>query len=235
MDVAVGGATAKTRFSISVSHLHVEACQRTLKTPSKSGDEMGRYSETSVIWFGDEAIAESSDCQQMTWLRRAFFNVLSEAHNEVVDRASICVLPKAPHVFEQRFACHDSSLVPDQMAQELRFHQRQPDGSRAGPQFQSRKIDRFPGKEKIFEEFILDWAGRLGSFRCATVAVVAIEPFVSPEQTAKPSDQDRELERFCQVVICSRFEAAQHVLRLIARRQHQQRHELSRLPQFGRN
>src|SRR5215831_21008353 len=62
-----------------------------------------------------------------------------------------------------------------------------------------------------------------------------MEPFVSPEQTSKPSDQDRELERFCQVVICSRFEASQHVLWLIARRQHQQRHELSCLPQFCRN
>src|SRR5215831_1711623 len=62
-----------------------------------------------------------------------------------------------------------------------------------------------------------------------------MEPFVSPEQTSKPSDQNGELERFCQVVVCSRLEASQHVLWLIARRQHQQRHELSSLPQFCRN
>src|SRR5215471_14974955 len=124
----------------------------------------------------------------MTWFGGGFFNVLSEAHNEVVDRASIGVLPKAPHVFEKRFACHDSSLVPDQVAQELRFHQGQADGSRAGAQFQSREINRFAGKGKILEEFIVASAGHPGSLRRSTVAVVATEPFVSAEQTAQPGD-----------------------------------------------
>src|SRR5689334_10861729 len=76
-----------------------------------------RTAKTSILRFGDEAIAESTDRQQMTWLRRDLFNVLSEAYNEIVDRASIRVLPKTPHFFEQRFACHDVSLVPDQVMQ----------------------------------------------------------------------------------------------------------------------
>src|SRR5689334_21971375 len=95
----------------------------------------------------------------MAWLRRDRFNVLSKAHNEIVDRASIRVLPKAPHFFEQRFACHDFSLVPDYVMQELRLHQRQANGSRAGTEFQPRKIDRLAGKRVIIKEFIAGSAG----------------------------------------------------------------------------
>src|SRR4030095_12029341 len=108
----------------------IDAERRLLRRPLSICCMKGR-ADNSFVRFGDEPIAEPSYRHQMTWLRRDCFKVLSETHDEIVDRAGVCVFPKAPYFFEQRSARHDFPLVPDQVAEDLVFHQRLPDGARA--------------------------------------------------------------------------------------------------------
>ena len=48
-----------------------------------------------------------------------------------------------------------------------------------------------------------------------------------------PRDQDRQLERFREVVVGPRLESAEHVLRTAASREHEDRHVLTSRAQLG--
>ena len=51
-----------------------------------------------------------------------FFKVAPQADDEVVDGARVGVLVQAPDVLKNGFAGYISAIVPDEVAQQFRFH-----------------------------------------------------------------------------------------------------------------
>ena len=74
---------------------------------------------------------------------------------------------------------------------------------------------------------------RLGPVGVGDVAVLALlpPPFVPPQQALDPRQQLGEVERLGDVVVGAELEAVDHVVRLVARGEHQDRREVAVLAQ----
>ena len=71
----------------------------------------------------------------------SFFDVAAQAHDEIVDGARVGVFVQAPDVFEDGFARNGAAVVPNQVAQQLGFHQSELDGVVLGAQFKVAEVD----------------------------------------------------------------------------------------------
>src|SRR5580704_18082557 len=56
---------------------------------------------------------------------RIVLDVAAQAHDEVVDRASVGIFAQSPDLFEHRLPRHRLSFVLDQVAEDVGFHERQ--------------------------------------------------------------------------------------------------------------
>src|SRR5215211_4292658 len=83
-------------------------------------------------------------------------------------------------------------------------------------QLECFEVDRLPIKLKNLRPIILRDA-----------IAVFVEPLTSTQQRIYPRQQHREIERLRKIIIRTRLESAQHILRLPARRQHQDRNKVS--------
>ena len=91
--------------------------------------------------LGDKAVAHAANRQKMARLCRIFFDVLAQAHDEIVDGACVGVFGKPPDIFQNGFARDVAPFVVDQVTQQLSFHQRQLDRVALGAEFESAEVD----------------------------------------------------------------------------------------------
>src|SRR5436305_2491673 len=144
-----------------------------------------------------------------------------EPHDEIVDGARVGVLVQAPHFLQHRLPRDRTALVPDEMPQEIRFHQGEREDLSAHSQLELVEVHRlFAKREGVAER------ARSGVERSA-------EPLAAAHETLYAGDQDGELEGFGQVIVNTGGETAQDVLGASARRQHQRGHELPGLAELG--
>src|ERR1044071_3019288 len=75
--------------------------------------------------FGDEAVADAADGEEVARARGLVLDVLAQTHDEVVDGARVGVVPQAPDLFEQGLARDDLARAADEGAQQVGLHQRE--------------------------------------------------------------------------------------------------------------
>src|SRR5579883_560121 len=163
----------------------------------------------------NEPVTHAADGEQVPRMGGVVFDVPAQPHDEIIDGAGVGVLVQAPDLFEHVLTGNRAALVPDQVPQEIGFHKRQGENLAADAQFEQVEADRLAVEGKTVAR-----RGLRQSERC-------FEPGAAAQETADARDENRELERFRQVVVRSGSEAAQHVLRMAARSEHQGRDELA--------
>src|SRR5689334_1777064 len=126
------------------------------------------------------------------WL---FFYVPAQPHEEVIDRARSRVITHTPGLSEQRFARYGLALVLNQVPQQIRVHERKGNRPVTSANFESVDIDRLAGE------------------RIHVALWLCLCPLMPPQQTADAREQDRQFERFRQIIVRAGFEPAQYILR----------------------
>src|SRR5260370_10291800 len=125
--------------------------------------------------IGLESIPHAANGGQMARVRGLFLDISPQAHDEVVDGARIGVLPPSPNIFEHGFAGHSLALVPDQIPQQIRLHQRQLQCTIRHVQLEGVEVDDFAREPKA----VPAWSRRP-------------HPRATPQQTANARDENRQ-------------------------------------------
>src|SRR5580700_2188851 len=77
----------------------------------------------------------------MLRLGGVFFNVATEAHDEIVYGARVGVFVQAPDVFQDGLARDGAAFAANQVAEQFRFHQGELDGGAVDAQFQRSEVN----------------------------------------------------------------------------------------------
>ena len=136
----------------------------------------------------------------------------------MIDGARVGVLAQVPDVFQDALPRHDPSFPLNQVAQQVGFHQRERVDAVAHPDLLGFEVDGPPGEGEPVR-----WR-RVGL--CA-----GLVPQAASQQGVHARDEDRQVERFRQIVVGSGGKALQDVLGAPPRRQHEDRDEVTALAQ----
>ncbi len=142
----------------------------------------------------------------MTRVSRLFFDVAAQTHNEAINGARICVFMQSPDFFQNLFARDRTSVVADQVTQQLRLHERELKHRFTASQLQTLEI----------HGLAIELKNIAGARRRRGLC-----PGFAPEQAADSGNQDVKIEGLLQIIVSARFEALQHVFRAPTRREHQ--------------
>src|ERR1700736_1288476 len=127
----------------------------------------------------------------MAWVGRLVLEITPQAHDEIVDRARVGVLPYTPDLLEDHLARHGPAFVLDEKTEQRCLHQGERHGLVTYLDLELLEVDR-PLAER-------EPAGDLGRGRLALEA--APEPIAPAQQAAHPGDENRQLERLRQIVV----------------------------------
>src|SRR5215813_12448541 len=75
-------------------------------------------------------------------------DILPQTHDKIINRSRICIFAKSPNILEYHTPRDDLAFMIDQVAQQVRFHQREMYSLRAGTQFEGFEVDRLPTEIK---------------------------------------------------------------------------------------
>src|SRR5262249_341486 len=115
------------------------------------------------------------------------------------------------------------SIVLDEIAEQGRFHQRQRHPFIFHANLELLEVDRTATEREL-----------TGRDRRRMLAIEpSREPLAPPKEALDPSDQNREFERFRQVIVGAGLKSAQHIFGTAARGQHEDGNELTSAAQFG--
>src|ERR1700730_7122511 len=78
---------------------------------SDNREKMSFHIWHSLVRVGHETVSDAPDRLKVTRARGIVLDVAPRTHDEVVDRARIGVVAQAPHLFEDRFARHRTTLT----------------------------------------------------------------------------------------------------------------------------
>ena len=101
----------------------------------------GRVLSSSRLLFGDEAVTDAADGEEVDGFGGVRFEVAAEADEEVIDGAGVGVFVDAPDVFEELFAGDDLAGALEEVAKEIGFHNRQMNGFTGPANFEGIEVD----------------------------------------------------------------------------------------------
>src|ERR1700680_1851931 len=125
---------------------------RSLPAANRAKAQLGKSSAAAMsnrcasMWLGPrqshEAVAYSTNRQEMKRPRRVIFDIAAEADDEVVDGTSVGVFVESPNVGQHGFSRNAFTLVLNQITQNTPFHLCQGEHAIADAQFQAIEIHR---------------------------------------------------------------------------------------------
>ena len=157
----------------------------------------------------------------MGWV---IFQVAAKTNDEIIDRAGVRIFTESPDRFEEGLARDGFSLVGQEVAEEICLHDSQPHRLSVSEQFERREVDRLTSEGHP--------VGGVGG-RVFRARLFVEQPLPPAEQPAQPGEQDREFERFGEIVVRADLEAAQDIGGAIAGCQQKDRFEVSGLAKAG--
>jgi hypothetical protein len=79
--------------------------QKSLKLLRLKSSHVGG-GEASLLWLCHKLIAEPTNRQQVLWFGGIIFNIATQAHDEIIDRARIGIFLQVPDLLQNFFARH---------------------------------------------------------------------------------------------------------------------------------
>src|SRR5262249_51843453 len=137
----------------------------------------------SILRLGLETIPYAANGAQVTRLRWLLLNVAAQPDDEVIDGARIGILPHAPNLLQHGFPRNSLAFVANQVAKEVRLHQRQLQRAVSDVQLESVEVHHL-SREKVT---VLT--------RRARRVLQSTQPFGPAQQSANAGDQNGQLER----------------------------------------
>ena len=129
-------------------------------------------------------------------------------HDEVIDGPRVRVLVQAPDLLQNLFARDDLAIVSDEVAQQLRFHQREADRAVAPSGVPVRRNRSCGRQKKKFRN-----PPRCRAHFPWTCRVLPPHPLAAAQQSLQARQQNREIEGLRQGNRPLRGETFQHILR----------------------
>src|SRR6266852_6480585 len=155
-------------------------------TPPRQPPRRRRY--TFLLRFRHKAVAYATHGLQVFGLRRVLFDIAAQTHHKIIDRAGVGIFVQSPDFFEDRFAGYHFSVVADQVAQKLGFHQREMDGISKRAQFEFAEVDCFSVEAKNVGPALGPGTSRIFTRRAPLGSL--LHPGTAAQKTLEAGDQD---------------------------------------------
>src|ERR1700677_1954552 len=153
-----------------------------------------------------KTITDTTHRFQKNRLGGIVFNVAAQTHHEIIDSPGVCILTHSPHLLQQFLARDDAALIENQVTQQVRFHEGEPDCLVRSGELERSEVDGTPGKGE----------GRRGT--CSPLRLrrrgrnLGPLPRHTPQKTVETSQQDSKVKRLRQIIVGPGAEPIEYIL-----------------------